>query len=457
MMRSLYSAVSGLTNQQTAMDVIGNNVSNVSTIGYKSSRVVFQDLYSQTISSASASTSTSGGSNSKQVGLGVTTAAIQTSTLEGSTESTGETLDFAISGDGYFIIQGSDGSYYYTRNGNFTVDSDGYLVTQNGNYVMGVIGDATLEPSETTTSFTLKNSTSSVSLDGTLADDDAGVYLTDPENLTDDDALEAALELLNTGDYDGTYTITTSLDDDGTTLTWTATNTTDSTITLVGSYDSGVLTFSTPATTDDDGNTVDSVPLFTISLLDEDGNALSDDSLLTEGTLSSAFTISTEEPSVETTYNNATLSLSNLSKIQITDYIDATSSDGAYSELYYGSYSSYSIDSSGAIYATRTNDDGSTETLELGTLALATFANSAGLDKVGDSLYQTSVNSGEAQINYVGESCGTLESGYLEMSNVDLASEMTAMIVAQRAFQANSRIITTSDTMLEELVNLKRS
>ena len=116
MMRSLYSAVSGLKTNQTAMDVIGNNVANVNTIGFKSSRVVFQDVYSQTLSAATAPTETSGGINPQQVGLGVTISAIGLNMTEGSMQPSSNTLDFAITGEGFFVIRGSDGAYYYTRN-----------------------------------------------------------------------------------------------------------------------------------------------------------------------------------------------------------------------------------------------------------------------------------------------------------------------------------------------------
>jgi flagellar hook protein FlgE len=307
MMRSLFSAVSGLKNHQTAMDVIGNNISNVNTTAYKSSSVLFSDLYSQTVSEATGASANTGGSNAQQVGLGMNISGIRTSIEEGSTLTTGNTLDFKITGEGYFIIQGSDGNTYYTRNGAFDLDDQGNLVTQTGNYVMGVMVD---EADVGTTSLT---------------------------------------------DYD-----TTDADD-----------------------------------------------------------------------------------------------------VQTNVKIDSNL------------YSSYSIDANGIITAvvkalSYTDAGGTTHTLpaaltvgsevEVGRVTLATFVNAVGLEREGDSLYSSSTNSGDAVIDYANEGeAGSLKSGSLEMSNVDLATELTNMIIMQRGFQANSRVITTSDTLLEELVNLKRS
>lgn len=136
MMRSLYSGVTGLRAHQTKMDVIGNNIANVNTVGYKASRVVFQDIYSQTVAPASASTPNTGGTNPQQIGLGVQLATIDVLDTESSSQYTGNTLDLAIDGDGYFVID-SRGQTTYTRAGNFYTDAENYLVDSNGNYVQG--------------------------------------------------------------------------------------------------------------------------------------------------------------------------------------------------------------------------------------------------------------------------------------------------------------------------------
>jgi flagellar hook protein FlgE len=302
MMRSLFSAVSGLKTHQTAMDVIGNNVANVNTTAYKSSRALFQDIYSQTISAATAPTTTSGGINAKQVGLGVTTAAIGLNMTEGNTQTTSNPLDLSISGEGFFVISDGSGGYLYTRNGAFQLDSQGYLITTNGNYVMGVAEDHN------------------------------------------------------------------------------------------------------PAT----------------SLIDGD--------------------------------DSSTLTGTSLEKLRLFGYetVGATTYE----------YSDYAIDSNGYITATVTATTGTgstTSTQKVGRLVLATFNNTAGLEKVGSSCYKQSLNSGAPDYDFVNvRPAGSLKVGALEMSNVDLANELTNMIVVQRGYQANSRVITVSDTMLEELINLKR-
>ena len=142
MMRSLYSGVTGLKNHQTKMDVIGNNIANVNTVGFKASRVIFQDIYSQTVSPASAGNATTGGTNPQQIGLGVQLATIDVLNTPSSSQYTGNPLDLAIDGDGYFVIQNGN-SFTYTRAGNFYTDSQNYLVDSNGSYVMGYEVDGT--------------------------------------------------------------------------------------------------------------------------------------------------------------------------------------------------------------------------------------------------------------------------------------------------------------------------
>jgi flagellar hook protein FlgE len=308
MMRSLFSAVSGLKSNQTAMDIIGNNISNVNTIGYKTSRTVFQDIFSQTISNATAPTAARGGSNAKQVGLGATISTIGMNMTEGSTQSTSNPLDFAISGEGFFVVDDGSGGYVYTRNGAMQLDSNGYLVTANGDYVMAI-----------------------------AAGED-----------TDTDGIADSIE-------------------DGADM-----------------YDT---TGASP------------VPLF--GKIQLSGTKQVDDGT---GTM-----------------------------------IDVTLSD-------------YAIDNNGVI--TAVTDTGAKMTV--GRVILATFNNTSGLQKTGSSYYAQSANSGTAGLGFVGDGRGTLDSGSLEMSNVDLSTELTNMIITQRGFQANSRVITTTDSMLEELINLKR-
>jgi flagellar hook protein FlgE len=344
MMRSLFSAVSGLKSNQTAMDIIGNNIANVNTIAYKTSRTVFQDIFSQTIATATAPTADTGGRNAKQVGLGTNISTIGMTMTEGSTQSTSNPLDFAISGEGFFVIADGEGGYMYTRNGAFQLDKEGYLVTANGHYVMAItIPDPLTTDPDEVLPLNVENGTPI--LDGT------------------GEPLFTRIQLVGN--------ITRHIDDDA-----------DDT---------------TPAEDDDATPGVTDTPAQVI--FDADGdNTTTDDQIPLQG------------------------------------------------------LRGYAIDANGKV--TAINSDGTKVTL--GRLVMATFSNASGLEKIGSSYYVDSPNSGDPEFKFVGDNCGTIESGSLEMSNVDLANELTNMIITQRGFQANSRVITTTDTMLEELINLKR-
>lgn len=284
MMRSMFAAVSGLRNHQTMMDVLASNIANVNTFGYKSQRTTFKDSLYQTLSGAGAPTATAGGTNPRQVGLGMSLNSIDTLMTQGNAQSTGVVTDMMIQGDGFFRVAapgttfggvgGNDrtaGGELYTRAGNFSFDSQGYLVTTKGEYVLG-------------------------------------------------------------------------------------------TLTATG----------------------------------------------------------------------------NIGRLQVDPATTAA----------------INVDASGGIAAVSTAG----VSTPIGTLSLAKFANAPGLERIGDNLYRASNNSGAAVNGAAGGASGhgTIVPGALEMSNVDLALEFTNMIIAQRGFQANSKAITTSDDMLQELVNLKR-
>lgn len=262
MIRAMYSAVSGLKNHQTKMDVIANNISNVNTTAFKSSSVRFQEVYSQTLENATAGTTAIGGTNPVQIGVGVKIGSIDVNFTRSSTESTGNKYDLAIEGDGFFVV--NDGSNdYFTRDGSFKVDNNGDLVTADGMHVLDSTGG-----------------------------------------------------VIETYGFTGVY-----------------------------------------------------------------------------------------------------------------------------------------INSNGEVRG----DDGSDPDALIATIGLAMFPNPSGLAKAGGNLYAETQNSGSYTTSAPGGGgSGTLRPGELELSNVDLANEFTAMITTQRGYQANSRIITTADAMLEELVNIKR-
>lgn len=323
MLRSMYSGIAGMKNFQTKLDVIGNNIANVNTYGFKKGRTVFKDLVSQQIAGASAPTNNQGGTNPKQIGLGSQIAAIDTLHTQGSLQTTARTLDLALSGDGFFIVGSgnkdastkvlSNLDMNYTRAGNFYLDKDGFIVNQDGLYAVGLTSEAT------------------------------GTPAVDPEPTN----------------------VNLNMDANG----------------IIGG--SGA-----------------------ISGLQADFGA-----------------------------------------IQIPTDAKSFSIGGDGSVTY--------VDNSGVLRVA-------------GFVGIAKFPNNGGLQKVGENLFKNTPNSGDVErdgaagltyqdLNLPGiGGAGSLVAGALEMSNVDLSEEFTEMIVAQRGFQANTRIITTSDEILQELVNLKR-
>jgi flagellar hook protein FlgE len=296
MLKSLYSGVSGMKGFQTKLDVIGNNVANVNTVGFKKGRVMFQDIISQNMAGATAPSGERGGVNPKQIGLGVKIGSIDTVFTPGSPMTTNVGTDLTIDGDAFFIVspEASGGSNFLTRAGNFTRDASGDLVTSNGFYVMGV--------------------------------NEAGDSI--PINIKSDDKSDMP---------------------------------------------------------------------FTSYSIDSNG------------------------------------------------YIYVVREDGASGKLAYDTATQ-------EYYLNDTNDQ--TNNISLAT---AVVSNPGGLTKVGNTFFQVNGNSGPAVLSRIEDNKGgTINAGVLEMSNVDLTEEFTEMIVAQRGFQANARTITTSDSILEEVVNLKR-
>ena len=429
MMRSLYSGVSGLKAHQTKMDVIGNNIANVNTVGFKSSRVTFSELFYQTTQVASgpnADTNT-GGQNAKQIGLGTNMGSISVDvTTEGGTQSTGNPFDLKISGDSFFIVS-SGGANYFTKAGNFTTDASGNLVTQSGGLVMGYIAETpgamlqtdqirplsiygaqyTNTPPEVTTAATYSGNINSE--DSNFAEglpittfipvyDNLGYKYEVQVQVTKVSATEYTAEA--TGVYSGNQLVE------------------DLTAEM-----SGTLTF--------DGAT----------------------GLIADGSESSfELTISGKDSFTEP----VTVDFSSLTCYGNESTIDCVRGDknGEGAGKAVGTMISVGVQTDGKIVAAYSNGDNEV----IGQIAVANFANPAGLEKVGDNLFAATLNSGE--FNGIGEDVtaggGSISSGTLEMSNVDLSTEFTDMIVTQRGFQANSRIITTSDTMIEELLSLKR-
>lgn len=434
MLRSMYSGISGLKNFQTKLDVIGNNISNVNTYGFKKGRVVFKDLISQTTAGASASTETRGGVNPKQVGLGSQIAAIDTIHSTGSLQTTARTLDLAISGDGFFQVadstEGKAGftNTQYTRAGNFYMDRDGYVVNSDGKYLVGY--DATL----TSSTFDIMGlDTDTVTVDGqsfTVLVNGDGEYVDDGGGSIDPDVQEIE-------DLDGALVIVDGklqvLDDTGTPTPLQASyeeNGTAKTADIEIDSSTGQLFVSINNTR------------YEISaedtLIDEEGNAVDLEELGIEDFTTEDYFETVQDILVKTGTGTAyTTTLTNtLRPIQIPTTAQSMSiaQDGTIKF----------VDANGKLQVA-------------GQIQLAKFPNTGGLEKAGSNYYKETSNSGQPVVGTATENgIGSIEAGFLEMSNVDLSEEFTEMIVTQRGFQANSRIITTSDEILQELVNLKR-
>ncbi len=494
MMRSLYSGVSGLRVHQTKMDVIGNNISNVNTVGFKASTVTFSDILYQTTQSASGPNSDTGtaGTNAKQIGLGSNLASITASmSTPGGSQRTDNPFDVMIEGDAFFVVNNGSGNYF-TRAGAFTVDARGTLCTPTGATVMGwqpdpenpnkclvtdvsplqVMSPANMSsPPEATTDVTL---TGNIDYNDTQLTSAAGrvVNVSFYDNLGH--LYTAGLKFQQVGAATGSdeavtnqyrITVTDIKDETGQSLFVRKNVDEEGNVTystneaFAGQFSFGV---GDGLNTLEIGDVNEQTGEFTIEqegvLLNfnastgrfvsvgEDAEAGS-----TKMTLASAVT--------PNPFANVDIDFSSLTMYQSsgTTTIEPTKGDlerGAGAGKAMGDLSGISIDTEGKIFGSYDNGDQKL----LGQIAVASFANPAGLEAVGNNMFAATQNSGE--FDGVGEniksSGGKFSTGVLEMSNVDLAAQFTDMITTQRGFQANSRIITTSDTMLEELINLKR-
>ncbi|HOO11477.1 MAG TPA: flagellar hook protein FlgE [Bacillota bacterium] len=421
MMRSLFSGVSGLRAHQLRMDVIGNNISNVNTVGYKSSRATFQEIFSETLKGAGAPEGGRGGTNPQQIGLGISIATIDTLHTRGSIESTGYPLDLAIEGNGFFIVS-DGGSPKFTRAGNFIRDTEGNIVNGNGLRVLGWMADengyidTTLSPGTIQIPEGMQmppKATSAVKIIGNLDADTAidGIVPFETEIydvLGRKNKLNFNLVKTNNDEWQIQETLSTA---DGSPVT------------------------NAVAVTLPDG-TVESIVLTTPPTL-----------TFTDGRLTSAgtFTIQAGYPISE----DITVDISHIHQFASESGVDPLEVDG----YPLGSLEDFNFDALGVATGIFTNG----QQKVIARIALAAFNNPSGLHKVGNNLFIQTPNSGQPSVGAAGEhGRGTINPSSLEMSNVDIAKEFTNMIITQRGFQANSRIITTSDEMLQELVNLKR-
>lgn len=549
MLRSMYSAVSGLKTHQTRMDVIGNNIANVNTVAFKSSSVTFSDILYQTTSNASGANATTGtgGVNAKQIGLGTTAAATKVSiTSAGASETTGNPFDIRLTDKNStnFFIVNNGSENVFTRSGSFYVDGSGNLCMSSTGYtVMGWQVDETTGEIRKDTVSALRimqeknltsapEATTQATIAGVLDENDTDVKndagrvmnLNFYDNLGYQYTAKFAIKSTGT---DGKYTVelTSVLDSNNQNITAKLTKKQMSQ--LFGNYQADATlgqyglakgvkfddannqyekdgkkyqkSAKDPTVFEEVNNTTNTVSITEIfsgitTTMAKDIKDPASQTKVEFDTTTGHATVKGEKTSYDLVFDTSTgkfvsiggdtpstmLNMSVLSSgllnnngnfqnisvdfSQCLNYehggkstigADAGATDGTTGKgRKLGAMTGIFIDTSGRIYGTY--DNGNTELL--GQIAVAQFSNASGLEKVGESCYRTTLNSGEfdgigVEISADGSSMTT---GELEMSNVDLSSEFTSMITTQRGFQANSRVITTSDTLLEELVNLKR-
>lgn len=549
MLRSMYSAVSGLKTHQTRMDVIGNNIANVNTVAFKSSSVTFSDILYQTTSNASGANATTGtgGVNAKQIGLGTTAAATKVSiTSAGASETTGNPFDIRLTDKNStnFFIVNNGSENVFTRSGSFYVDGSGNLCMSSTGYtVMGWQVDETTGEIRKDTVSALRimqeknltsapEATTQATIAGVLDENDTDVKndagrvmnLNFYDNLGYQYTAKFAIKSTGT---DGKYTVelTSVLDSNNQNIT--AKLTKQQMSQLFGNYQADATlgqyglakgvkfdaannqyekdgekyqkSAKDPTVFEEVNNTTNTVSITEIfsgitTTMAKDIKDPASQTKVEFDTTTGHATVKGEKTSYDLVFDTSTgkfvsiggdtpstmLNMSVLSSgllnnngnfqnisvdfSQCLNYehggkstigADAGATDGTTGKgRKLGAMTGIFIDTSGRIYGTY--DNGNTELL--GQIAVAQFSNASGLEKVGESCYRTTLNSGEfdgigVEISADGSSMTT---GELEMSNVDLSSEFTSMITTQRGFQANSRVITTSDTLLEELVNLKR-
>lgn len=570
MMRSLYSGVAGLKTHQTRMDVIGNNIANVNTTAYKSSSMTFSELMSQTTQKASGANATTGvgGTNAKQIGLGVKAGAINTAiTTQGSAQSTGNPFDIMITGDNFFVV--SNGSEnFFTRDGSFYVDGAGNLaMTSTGYNVMGWGVDETTGniKQDTVTALRIMSAanmtyppeaTTQANISGILDENDkdvtsangktvnlnffdargysytakftfkqsgepnTNVYSMELTKLLDSTGAEIDISALDFGNrtqqkMETKVTLNTDAYKwDGKVLKTKDGTTEVANLADIFNQDGSLITPQDDAAAQKQQKALDAIAkaygyegftdeflnLYitstenkdkqltiqdllgnmmagkTTDVLPADGSAITMEGRYFEGTtvVFNKDTAKLESVGGSTTnlginaafsqlggnFSDITIDLSECTNYDNkgTSTIGATSGDldgpGTGCGRRLGDMIGVSIQKDGMIYASY--DNGMTKLL--GQIATAAFANASGLEKEGDNLYSATLNSGEFDGIGVDITAGGgyMSTGQLEMSNVDLSSEFTEMITTQRGFQANSRIITVSDTLLEELTNLKR-
>ncbi|HWQ08550.1 MAG TPA: flagellar hook protein FlgE [Holophaga sp.] len=408
---SFYSALSGLSANGSAMSVIGNNLANLNTIGYKGSSATFQDLFA----SAMGGSAIQGNGNPNQIGMGTSLGCVTQNFASGSTQSTSSATDMAIQGNGFFVLQTQSGGRAYSRAGNFTLDVNSNLVNPAGYEVLGWLrtgSPGTVDTTATPTAINLSayqaiaaTPTQNIAFTSNLdASSATAAVVTNSIDIYDSLGNAHSLQFNYTKTGTNTWTISTSAMTGGTITATSAT----------GGAWSGTLTFNSDGT-------------------------------LASSTIPSLYVVWANGSADQ----SITYDPSNLAQTASASVTSASTQDGMAS----GTLDSYTVSQDGEIIGAYTNG----QNIAIAQVSLAMFTNVNGLQKSGNNCWTETIASGTANIaaaNVGGR--GYIEGSSLELSNVDTATELTQMIVTQQGYQANSRVITTANTLLQEVLNLGR-
>ena len=417
--------LSGLTAESTALSTIANNLANQNTTGYKDTRVLFSDLFYQNLG-------TTGAGDPVQLGAGATVGSMPSTFTQGSVNATGVPTDVAIQGDGFFVVQ-QDGVTSYTRAGNFSVDENNFLVTSEGQDVLG---------------YPAVNGV--VNTGQAISPVQLGAGTISPPTATGSVQIQTNLDASATvGGSDGTYsTPVTIYDSLGTshTLTFTFTKTAANSWTYQLSIPSTDLN---PLPPPGGGTPVPQSGILASGTLTFDGNGnLTSPTANVTGIMATSLADGANDLNFTWDLFNGTAPV--ITQVSAPSSTSSTQQDGASS----GTLTNFSIGADGTITGSFTNG----KTAALGQLALANFANEEGLERIGNTDYSETLASGQAVIGTPGTGGrGTLAGGSLELSNVDISTEFANLIVAQRAFEADAKAVTTFDQITQDTINLKQS
>ena len=435
MMRSLWSGVSGLKTHQMEMDVIGNNIANVNTTSFKSQATGFTDILYQTVRQGTGAGDNTGTINASQVGLGARVGSIYTNiTRQGSAVTTNNAFDLMITGDSFFVVTLPDGTQAFTRDGSFTIDGSGNFVTQGNGYICNMIAGEGIAASPAVmteqTKYMAGQATTEAYLKGNINKDDPVLK-------------EGKIQAIEVYGKDGNrYTIKFKITD-------------------AGDEDDSTYGLSIDKIMNEDGQKIENTVSqdFILKYSKHDGTlegiAEVGEENLANGVTSIVFTFEGDAANIgnlNVDFSNTSNFANSMGGTSSTIYAYRGDTQGLNQGYPNGELSGLSVTNDGSIYGEYTNG----QTVKISQIIVAQFTNAMGLEKIGDNLYKASLNSGEPIFMDITTDGGYMSAGYLEGSNIDLAKEFTDMITTQRGFQANSRVITTSDEMLQILKGLKR-